>query len=170
MAVTGLFFIILKAEIGIQQIGGHENENQKVSQPRYYQTDDWRLRNCKARECGQQFGNQETPADLMTNDSRVRIVDGKPVVEQIRILRLRATTPIDREQRVPPIVSIRSTMEPIIVRNVYPDASKPVVNLESTDPKIQASPVFDEDRLETSIQGLSSRAEVESTKSETIDR
>jgi hypothetical protein len=109
-------------------------------------------------------------AQLIPHRSRVKIVNTKPTAGQVRILRLRAATPIDREQSIAPIVSIKSIMEPVIVRSVHPDANLPTLNLETAVPGIQAPSVLDEDRLGASIRGLSSRPEAEQTGSKTIER
>ncbi len=108
--------------------------------------------------------------DRITQRSRLKIASPNPPFAQVQILRMRATTPIDRHEPVSPIVSIKSVADPVIVRNVFPESELPMAGVESAIPRIQAWPSFDDDRLEASIRGLSSRPSVDQARSTTIDR
>lgn len=105
-----------------------------------------------------------------TQQSVFRVIKPQPPIKQFRILRMRAATSPDRTAQVPPIVSIRSIMETVIVRNVHPEAFLPNANRETTIAEIQASPSLDEKRLDASIQGLSSRPQEDTAEPKTIDR
>lgn len=109
-------------------------------------------------------------SQLIRQKSRVKIVNPKKPVEQVQILRMRASTPLDRQNQVPPLVSIKSIMEPVIVRNIHPDASPPVASLESSSPHVQPPPFFKQDPLKDSTPDLSTRHSNKPKDPETIDR
>lgn len=114
------------------------------------------------------------PSDVgsstVSRDNELKIVEAIGQPEQVQVLRLRATTPLDQDAHIPPKVSFKSFMKPVIVRHVHPEVDLPSANRARIIANNQVLPTFDEERLEASIHGLSSRPPEGETETDTIDR
>ena len=89
--------------------------------------------------------------------------------QQLRILRMRATTPLDQHAVVPPQVSIKSVVNPIFVRHRHPEAQA-AIDAEANKLRMKSRPIFDTERLEASIRGLETEAGDNGQGQRTIDR
>ncbi len=89
--------------------------------------------------------------------------------QRIRILRMRAITPLDPQAVVPPRVNFKSMVNPVFVRRVHPEAHS-FVKDGLRLPRDQQRPVFDTERLEASIRGVLPEESGTQNQQRTIDR